>query len=212
MKPSRTETTIRAYDRNAANYADKFGAYRPYREKIEAFQQRFLTGRAAVLDVGCGPGINARIMLSGNSRLAITGIDLSAEMIALARQKAPGAVFRVQDIRALEPDRKYDAVIAAFCIVHLSDDETAGLLRTISSCLESGGYLYLSFMEGKPAGLETTSFSADRMYFNYPDREAVCAALRQNAIEPVEISTEDYRERDGSITTDVFIFGRKGQS
>ena len=37
--------------------------------------------------------------MSGNSRCAIIGIHLPAEMIALARQKVPGARFMVKDVR-----------------------------------------------------------------------------------------------------------------
>ena len=72
MPDDKTEHTIRAYDRHAAKYAERFEVYRPYRKKIEAFQQQFLPDRAVILDVGCGPGINAQILLSRNSRYAIT--------------------------------------------------------------------------------------------------------------------------------------------
>jgi len=64
-------------------------------------------------------------------------------------------------------------------------------------------------MEGKTAWFEPTSFSADRLYFNYHSRETISTALRQNSIEPLEIHTADYPEEDGSLTKDVFIFGEK---
>ncbi len=209
MHRRKTETTIRAYNRQAAKFADKFGNYRPYRDKIEEFQRRFLPARAAILDVGCGPGINAKILLSKNSRYDITGLDLSPEMITLARRNVPGARFMVADMRFLELTERYDAIIAAFCIVHLSDTETTELLQTLSGSLKAGGCLYLSFMEGKPAGFETTSFSPDRLYFNYHARDVIGAVLLKHSIKTVALYAADYLEEDGSFTKDVFIFGQK---
>ncbi len=49
-------------------------------------------------------------------------------------------------------------------------------------------------MEGKTAGFESTSFSADRLYFNYHSRETISTALRQNSIEPLEVYSADYPE------------------
>lgn len=209
MQSRKTETTIRAYDRHAAEFDDKFRDYAPYREKIVEFQRRFLPPGAAILDVGCGTGINAQILLAKNSRYDITGIDLSAEMIALARRKVPDASFRVVDMRALQPLETYDAIIAAFCIVHLSDKETDTLLQAFAAGLKTGGFLYLSFMEGKTAGFETTSFSKDSLYFNYHKREKIGTALLENSMQPVAVYAEDYPEEDGSVTTDVFMFVRK---
>ena len=49
------------------------------------------------------------------------------------------------------------------------------------------GSLYLSFMEGKKAGFETTSFSDHEIFFNYHDRDAIKSLFTANSIETIEI-------------------------
>src|SRR5262245_43465700 len=53
-----------------------------------------------VLDVGCGPGRHAKAL--SERGIDVTGIDLSPDFVALAREAAPDATFRVQDVRDLD--------------------------------------------------------------------------------------------------------------
>jgi hypothetical protein len=76
--------------------------------------------------------------------------------------------------------------------------------------LNEKGTLYLSFMEGKKAGIETTSFSDDYIFFNYYKRNKIKKLLAENSIKTVEMLDDDYQEEDGSITKDVFIFAQYG--
>lgn len=46
-----------------------------------------------VYDVGCGSGILAREVIA--ARYAVTGFDISSEMVAIARRTAPGATLHV---------------------------------------------------------------------------------------------------------------------
>ena len=183
--------------------------FKPYLEKVALFQKNFIPRNSLVLDLGCGPGNNAKILLERDDSCKITGIDLSVEMINMARKNVPGGNFIVQDLREIKPDKNYDAIIASFCIVHLSDDETENLVSKIARMLKAKGSLYLSFMAGKKPGRETTSFSEDEIFFNYFERNAIVKLLLKNSMEIMQVSSEGYRETDRSITEDVFIFARK---
>jgi SAM-dependent methyltransferase len=211
MRNNQAAATLHAYNKNADNYLEKFSDYAPYREKIKLFQQKFITQHANVLDLGCGPGSNARLIREGGPTCNITGVDVSDKMISLARELAPGCDFIVEDIRQFTPDRFFDAVIASFCIVHLTDQETAALLATISQKVVDNGSLYISFMEGVGEGLETTSFSGEQIYFNYYQTSRIQQLLDQNLFEVKEVFTEEYVEQDGSITNDIFMFASKKQ-
>ncbi len=202
-------TTIHAYNNNAEAFADTFMDFASYREKICLFQKRYIKKNARILDVGCGPGNNARLLSELDASYVIEGLDLSDKMIVLAKQNAPQCTFSVQDIRNITGDTTFDTIIASFCIVHLSDEETASLLHTLSDMLTENGTLYLSFMEGKKAGLETTSFSEDAIFFNYYDRHAITNLLATYSLETCELFQEKYQEKDGSVTDDIFIFARK---
>jgi SAM-dependent methyltransferase len=62
-----------------------------------------------VLDAGCGPGRHAHEL--ARRGMHAVGIDVSPDFVALARAEATTAEFRVQDIRTLDDDKQYDAVI-----------------------------------------------------------------------------------------------------
>ena len=201
--------TITAYNNHAEAFADTFMDFESYREKICLFQKQYIKKNARILDVGCGPGNNAKILSELDPTYIIKGLDLSAEMIALAKQNAPKCTFSVQDIRNITEDTTFDTIIASFCIVHLSDAETASLLHNLSNMLAENGTLYLSFMEGKKAGPEKTSFSEDTIFFNYYDRHTINKLLARYSFETCELLQDGYQEEDGSVTRDIFIFARK---
>jgi len=124
MNTDKTKKTIEAYNKNAEKFEDKFLHFEPYRKKIFLFREKCLTqNEMKILDVGCGPGNHAAYLYSLNQGYKITGIDLSDKMIELAKKNAPGCHFIKGDIRNLDSNKKYDAVIASFCIVHLSSKE-----------------------------------------------------------------------------------------
>lgn len=74
-----------------------------------------------VLDVACGTGdLTLDLLRCGHH---VTGVDLSEQMLALAKGKAPSATYLVADAEALPfADASFDAVTCAFGIrnfVHL---------------------------------------------------------------------------------------------
>ena len=204
----KTQTTIRSYNANAKAYAGKFMEYAPYVAQVNEFA-RLLAPDDEVLDVGCGPGNVAKQLLAAKP-LKITGIDLSDEMVRLAAANVPTGKFLCQDIRQAEfPNRQFDAVILSFSIVHLSDAEAQALLRKAVSWLKDKGVLYLSFMAGKKAGFEKTSFSQDPIYFNYYSREEVERFLSRLGVTVFHSAEQGYLETDGTLTNDIFLFGER---
>src|SRR5690349_9684020 len=100
-----------------------------------------------VLDAGCGPGRHA-VALAEHG-INVVGIDLSPDFIALAQQAATTlpAEFRVQDVRELDDEAAFDAVIClcqgGFGLLGGRDDEL-GVIPRFARALEPGGRLALS--------------------------------------------------------------------
>ncbi|MFH1157175.1 MAG: methyltransferase domain-containing protein [Pseudomonadota bacterium] len=83
------DKTLYAYNKNARRYADKFMGYPSYRRILEQFADAYINPGASVLDIGCGPGHNARLILDRIPRTSVTGIDLSESMLAIAKPLVP---------------------------------------------------------------------------------------------------------------------------
>jgi SAM-dependent methyltransferase len=93
------------------------------------------------LDAACGTGRHAALLASLG--WTTTGVDLSAEMLDVARAKVPGARFEVGDVRALPlADESYDLTVAALALCHL--DDPAEAVTDIARVLRPGGQLVIS--------------------------------------------------------------------
>ena len=105
-----------------------------------------------VLDLGCGTGGHA-LLLAGRG-YAVTGVDRSAEMLAIARSKAAGRTppvdFRQADIRDLDLQQTFDAAIMMFAVLgyQLEDGDAAGALRSARRHLRAGAPLVLDAWYG----------------------------------------------------------------
>ncbi len=94
-----------------------------------------------VLEIGCGSGADTRTLLDAG--LNVYGFDLSAEAVALAKVRAPGARVDVRDTRDEFPSEVLGtAVIVASLSLHYFPWEvTVSLIERIRRTLRPGGLL-----------------------------------------------------------------------
>ncbi len=75
-----------------------------------------------LLDVATGPGEVAAAAQAAGA--IVTGVDFSAAMIAMARQRHPGIEFREGDAEALPfADGEFDGVVMSYGLLHLARPE-----------------------------------------------------------------------------------------
>lgn len=110
-----------------------------------------LPAGARVLDLGCGTGLpTARQFVAAGLR--VTGVDLSAGMLARARANVPGAEFLQADVADLVaggplPAGGFSAVAAFFTLLMLPRAEIPAALTSVHELLEPGGLLALGMVE-----------------------------------------------------------------
>jgi CTP:molybdopterin cytidylyltransferase MocA/SAM-dependent methyltransferase len=103
-----------------------------------------LPAGASVLDVGCGPGVPSTKQLS--EKFVVTGVDISAAQLDLARRNVPGATFVHADIVTVGfAPASFDIVTALYSLTHLPRDEHASLLGKVARWLRPGGLLLATF-------------------------------------------------------------------
>lgn len=124
-------------------------------------EQRLTAGgldRGHVTDLGCGSGILAAALLDAG--YAISGLDLSEDMIALARVTAPGGRFAVGSVHEAEIPASV-AVTAIGEVLNYATDPRAGLLalgtvaNKVHAALDSGGiFVFDVATPGRNFGLD----------------------------------------------------------
>jgi SAM-dependent methyltransferase len=103
-------------------------------------------GAISVLDMGCGDGrISAELVKRG---FRVTGVDVSRNAIAHARNLVPDGTFLPMDVLELhrhgDLHGRFDAVIAVELIEHLPPREHGQLVRMAHLALRSDGILIAS--------------------------------------------------------------------
>lgn len=98
-----------------------------------------------ILELGCGAGVPCTQSLIAHG-LDVTGNDISAAQIVLARQHVPEATLIHGDMAALDfPPNHFDAVVAFYSISHLPKEEQGQMIERIAGWLKEGGRLLCSF-------------------------------------------------------------------
>jgi len=100
---------------------------------------------AIVLDVGCGTGEGIRYLARRVKRGFLAGLDLSPQMIEVARRKLPDQSrmdLKVGDAEQLPwPDSFFDQAMSTFTLHHCPHPDRA--LGEIQRVLKPGGCLFL---------------------------------------------------------------------
>lgn len=116
-----------------------------------------------VVDLGCGSGQWARELLRAGYRAF--GIDISEAMVGLARQKAPGAEFRVGSLFAAEipPCDAVTAISEVLNYLFDPENEELGLdrlFRRVHAALKPGGVFVFDVLgPGQASGRPIRGFS-----------------------------------------------------
>jgi len=136
-----------------------FGAYSRYynlfyRDKdyageanyVHGLIQRHVPGAHSILDLGCGTGRHD--LLLAERGYEVTGVDLSAEMLAIANlQRAPSTpsasslLFRQGDVRSIRLNRTFDAIVSLFHVISYqsTNEDLQRAFATARTHLNPGG-------------------------------------------------------------------------
>lgn len=95
-------------------------------------------GSGRCLEVGCGGGVQTGAIAAAG--WSVVGLDLSADQLRVARQRAPTARLVQGDaIRLPFPDASFDAVAATF--IHTDVDDWGAVVAEAARVLRAGGHL-----------------------------------------------------------------------
>ncbi len=135
------------YDLVADEYAAQF------RDELDGkpFDRKMLDwvdGLGPICDLGCGPGQVARYVYARGAEAC--GIDLSSEMVKLARSLNPEIPFEQGNMLELARvvDGTFGGIAAFYSIIHVPRGRVVEALRELKRVLHPGGVLLLAFHIG----------------------------------------------------------------
>lgn len=143
--------TAATYDVVADTYADHLSGTEPEASIDLAMIEHFVTllpPSPQVLDAGCGAG--RLLPYLAERGCALTGIDLSEQMIRRARLDHPSHPTTVGSLTALPyADASFDGVVAWYSMIHSPDDQVAVTLAGARRVLRPGGSVLVASQTGE---------------------------------------------------------------
>lgn len=160
-----------------ANVYDATYAEKDYERECDIIERAFAEhgdGIRSIIDLGCGTGNHAlRLAARG---YAVTGVDLSSDMLDVARAKADAAntdvCFLAGDVRYVDTRGPYDAALMMFAVLgyqHENTDVRAAFSNT-RRMLRPGGLFIFDAWHGAgvladPPASRTRTIATEREAF-----------------------------------------------
>lgn len=156
------QDVARSYDQLAAYWAGpSFDRSNGIAQHLRALQ--FISDKGRALDVGCGA--SGRIIdLLISREIEVEGLDLSSEMLRLARLRHPDVRFHQADVCTWSPPRTYDFISAWDSIWHVPLPlQRAALLKLCMALSPRGVIIFSAGGLDQPGEKEDESMGV-RMY------------------------------------------------
>lgn len=167
-----------AYDRIAMDFAATNAAMpAELGMRLDRFLAR-LGPNARVLDVGCGAGRDMAWMEERGAH--VTGVDISAGMLAQARTIVRGPLLQMDMCHLDFSSGSFDGVWCCASLLHLPKAQAPVALNEMRRILAERGVLYVGVQEGEGEAWEsTTPYGAvERFFARYSQDEFVLLLSR----------------------------------
>lgn len=161
-----------AYDSIASQWDAVRTRLAPAEARLMALLCEGLPPGSRVLDLGCGTGRPIAEELARRG-LQVTGVDQSANMLALARQRLPGHCWVQAAIEAYVPAGDFAAAVAWDSLFHLPRAAHARVFASVRSCLPQGGRFALTVGGSDHAPFTDTMFGQRFAYDSHPPQTAI---------------------------------------
>ncbi|MCH7922801.1 MAG: class I SAM-dependent methyltransferase [Nitrospinae bacterium] len=153
-----------------AKYYDNIYHYIDYKKQvvhlIELIKNFKKSSNNKILDVACGTGTHADLLQKAGFK--VTGLDISKEMLELAKKKNSNIKFLQEDMKDYKIDKKFGTIICFFnSILYCKNrKELKDALTNFFSHLEEGGILIFDAVDksiGKNSRKEHYEYKDDSL-------------------------------------------------
>ena len=195
------EIVRKGYDQIAPH----FGVFRSQfsnDEQLE-FLCSLIPEEAKILDVGSGTGIPvARYFV--RKGYEVIGVDISEEMIKLAKKNVPEATFHRSDMNDLDfKDASFHAIIALYSLFHVPKEKHSAIIQNFYRMLKPDGVLF--FCVGHKPGDDLSTFLGEiEMFWSSYPTEKTKDIVKEAGFELLFAEVQDIGDE-----LQFWVFGQK---
>ena len=207
----RYQETFETWNKVAKLYEDKFMNLDLYNDTYDEFCSLLFNREPTVLEIGCGPGNITKYLLSKRPDFKIEAIDVSENMIMLARINNPSVNFNQLDCRKIDKIKnKFDGIVCGFCLPYLSEHDCKKLIKDFTAITSESAIIYLSFVEGESneSGYQVGN-NGDRVFFYYHQTDNLKSILNKNGFTLINLFHKSYVKNDHSNELHTILIAKK---
>ncbi len=204
----KSKSAVEIYDKIAKKYADTFFGDTSYEMFVEDFLE-LLPKNGKILDVGCGPGSEVKFFIERN--FLVEGVDLSEEMIKIAKQMVPKGIFKVMDFRKLEyPDKTFDGIFANYSLIHIPEKEVVPTLREFNRVLKPDGIIYIAVDEGEEENFYDEPLKkGEKIFLKFFKEEEIKKDLEESGFSLIKITRKIVKKEEALGSNKLFVLALK---
>tara|TARA_B100000963_G_scaffold341878_1_gene342084 strand:+ start:117 stop:890 length:774 start_codon:yes stop_codon:yes gene_type:complete len=143
--------------------------YRAETNLISKIIKKFLSSNVSILDIGCGTGEHTLELLKKGYK--VTGIDLSNEMLKIAKKKLlSNNLFsnNLYNLNAYEVDKlnfKFDVVLLMFNVIGYLEN-IQFFFQKLQDCLSSDAFIIFDYWSEKAVKKNPPKLTEKNFYYN----------------------------------------------
>ena len=143
-----------------------------------------------VLDVACGTGVLFEDYIKHGAE-RIVGVDISPEMVRIARRKYPQSHIEVYcaDIEEIQFNEPFDCCVVYNALPHFLDPYR--LIEHLSCLVKPGGRLCIAHSMSRAALIAHHAGDANAVSRPVPEIDALCALLKPRFLVDVAVSDDE---------------------
>ncbi|MDM1377712.1 class I SAM-dependent methyltransferase [Myroides marinus] len=185
------EITIDSYNKTANEYFNIVSEFNVLPELLDF--SNLIKQNGTILDLGCGPGHHSKYF--SDLGFKVTGIDLSSEMIEIAKKVSEKSTFKIMDILHIDFKKgTFDGIWASASLLHIPKNKIKNVLKNLKEILVEGGILYISLKDGDGDEIFIDKrYGNVEKYYTYYKSNEILDLLQTVGFNKIEISLKDKR-------------------
>lgn len=147
-----------------------------------------ISADGSILDLGCGTGEPiAQFFIEKGFK--IVGVDGSKKMIDLCKKRFPNEEWIVSDMREVNINQKFDAILAWHSFFHLDQDSQRKMFKLFEAHIKPGGIL--AFTSGEEEGDVWSDNGGQMLYHASLSTKEYEKLLNENSFEVLLHKVQD---------------------
>lgn len=150
------QITIGYYDKHASEWAERHKGGRKFNRERDILIKLFPSGK--VLEIGTGPGRDAKVLIKHFGLENYTGVEPAEGLLKMALKRNPKAKILNEDVYSMKvPSNFFDAFWTSAVLIHIPKKKMQDVLLKIKKAMKKGAYGYVSMLEGNQDMVEGRS-------------------------------------------------------